>query len=68
LSLVTGPAWAVGRKNPQSQDIWEVHVFKPSLGGLCGFAMRRIKQHVWVPVRSHYRRRADAKPISGEAT
>ncbi len=63
LSLVAGPAWAVGRWNPQAQDIWEVHVFKPSLGGLCGFAMRRFKQHVWVPVRSRYERRAGAKTI-----
>ena len=72
LSLVTGPAWAVGRWNPQAQDVWEVYVFKPSLGGLCGFAMRRFKQHVWVPARSRYRlhaeRRTAVKPISGEAS
>lgn len=68
LSLVTGPAWAVGRWNPYAQDVWEVHVFKPSLGGLCGLAMRRFKQHVWVPVRSHYQRRKVSKPISGEAS
>jgi len=77
LSLVTGPAWAVGRWNPQVQDVWEVHVFKPSLGGLCGFAMRRLKQHVWVPVQSRYRRYAGrranlnatvAKAISGETS
>lgn len=68
LSLVTGPAWAVGRWNPQAQDVWEVHVFKPSLGGLCRFAMRRFKQQVWMPVRSRYLRRADAKQISGDSS
>jgi CelD/BcsL family acetyltransferase involved in cellulose biosynthesis len=68
LSLVTGPAWAVGRWNPQAQDVWEVHVFKPSLGGLCGLAMWRLKQHVWVPARSRYMRRRGAKPISGDAS
>jgi len=72
LSFVTGPAWAVGRWNPQAHDVWDVHVFKPSLGGLCGFAMRRFKQHVWVPVRSRYKwhaeRRAGAKSNSGEAS
>lgn len=68
LSLVTGPAWAVGRWNPHAQDVWDVHVFKPGLAGLCGFAMRRFKQHVWAPLRSRHAHRAGAKPISREAS
>lgn len=68
LSLVTGPGWAVGRWNPQVQDVWEVHIFKPSLGGLCGFAMRRIKQHVWVPGRAKLLRHVGAKSVYGGKT
>ena len=43
LSLVTAPAWAVGRWNPEIQDVWEAYVFRASLRGFGGLAMRRLK-------------------------
>ncbi len=52
LSLVTGPAWAPGRWNPDSQPIWEAYVFRPSLRGLGGMLMRRFKQHLGQPAQS----------------
>lgn len=56
LSLVTGPAWAVGRWNPESRDVWEVYVFKGSLTGLCGLALRRLKAQVWAPAKARWLR------------
>lgn len=44
LNLVTGPAWARGRWNPESQPVWETYMFRPRLRGLWGLAMRRCKQ------------------------
>lgn len=43
LSLVTAPDWAVGRWNPEIQEVWEAHVFRGSLRGFGGLAMRRLK-------------------------
>ena len=43
LSLVTAPDWAVGRWNPEIQDVWEAYVFRASLRGFGGLAMRRLK-------------------------
>ncbi|MCG2578681.1 GNAT family N-acetyltransferase [Dechloromonas sp. XY25] len=43
LSLVTAPEWAVGRWNPEIQEVWEAYVFRASLRGFGGLAMRRLK-------------------------
>jgi hypothetical protein len=43
LSLVTAPDWAVGRWNPEVQEVWEAYVFRASLRSLGSLAMRRLK-------------------------
>lgn len=49
VSLITGPAWAVGRWNPESCEVWEAYVFKNNLRGLGALTMRRIKTRLWEP-------------------
>ncbi|HEX5801443.1 MAG TPA: GNAT family N-acetyltransferase, partial [Azospira sp.] len=56
LSLVTGPAWAVGRWNPECQPVWEILVFRRSLRGVCGLALRHLKARLWAPARARWRR------------
>ncbi|MDD5250643.1 MAG: GNAT family N-acetyltransferase [Rhodocyclaceae bacterium] len=43
LSLVTGPAWAVGRWNPQSHGVWTAHVFNLTPRALAALALARLK-------------------------
>lgn len=50
LSLVTGPAWAVGRWNPEDHALWEVHLFNRSPRGLMGYGGRWLKANVLAPI------------------
>jgi hypothetical protein len=43
LSLVTGPSWAVGRWNPEAQDLWSTHLFNDSLLGLVAYGAARLR-------------------------
>lgn len=52
LSLVTAPAWAVGRWNPECQNVWEAYVFKASPRGFGGLAMRRFKTRLGAPAQA----------------
>jgi len=59
LSLVTAPAWACGRWNPEQMEVWEAYLFRASPRGLGGLAMRRFKnrlgeatQAVWARSRA----------------
>lgn len=56
VSLVTAPAWAVGRWNPQCQEVWEAYFFRANPRGLAGLAMRRFKLAVGKPARLWWKR------------
>jgi CelD/BcsL family acetyltransferase involved in cellulose biosynthesis len=43
LSLVTGPKWAIGRWNPESQGIWTAQLFNTTLRGLAAYTLLRLK-------------------------
>lgn len=43
LSLVTGPAWAIGRWNPEAHDVWSAHVFNLTPRALAAYALTRLK-------------------------
>ncbi|HEX8963365.1 MAG TPA: GNAT family N-acetyltransferase [Rhodocyclaceae bacterium] len=46
LSLVTGPQWAQGRWNPETQDVWSAYVFNASPRGLAACLALRMKPYV----------------------
>jgi hypothetical protein len=56
LSLVTAPAWAIGRWNPASEQVWEAYVFKACPRGLGGLAMRRFKTQLAWPAQALWER------------
>ena len=56
LSLVTAPAWAVGRWNPECQSVWETYIFKASPRGFGGLVMRRFKTRLGVPAQALWKR------------
>lgn len=56
LSLVSSPAWAIGRWNPASQPVWESYVFKASLRGLGSLLMRRGKTRLAGPAQALWQR------------
>jgi len=43
LSLVTGPAWAANRWNPDAMPVWDAYVFNASLSGLGCYLAKRVK-------------------------
>jgi len=67
VSLITGPAWAVGRWNPESCEVWEAYVFKNNLRGLGALTMRRIKTRLWEPGKMLWKR-VRGRLKSGEAS
>lgn len=46
LSLVTGPAWAQGRWNPDSAQVWDAVLFNHSARGLMAFSIKRMQKAV----------------------
>lgn len=46
LSLVTGPAWAVGRWNPEAHAVWTARVFNATPRGLAVHAMTHLRT-IW---------------------
>ncbi len=43
VSLVSAPAWAIGRWNPDIQDVWDAYVFNSNWLGMVSFAAKRLK-------------------------
>lgn len=55
LSLVTGPAWAVGRWNPDVHQLWKAYVFNSSPRGISAYVAARLRPAVGVVARARSR-------------
>jgi CelD/BcsL family acetyltransferase involved in cellulose biosynthesis len=43
LSLVTGPAWAADRWNPEAETVWDAYLFNSSICGFGCYIAKRMK-------------------------
>ena len=55
VSLVTVPAWAVGRWNPDAHDVWSAYVFNSSLRGIAAYAAESLRSAFTVAAKSMFR-------------
>lgn len=69
LSLVTAPAWAKGRWNPECSDVWEINVFNGRPRGLLAGAVRWGKRRFgepWEKIRHQLTRHTSPQAAQGE--
>lgn len=70
LSLVTAPAWARGRWNPESQDVWEVYLFNGRPGSWLAWALRRLRHQLpgwaWKTLGRQPSPAVHLQPVSGD--
>ncbi|MGE5468262.1 MAG: GNAT family N-acetyltransferase [Ignavibacteria bacterium] len=61
LNLVTGPAWAAGRWNPDSEDVWTGWVFNTTPRGMAAYMATRAKPVIAAARSALVRPRADVR-------